>query len=292
MKTAPLVSIIFPAKNEGINVKKTLDSLFSTSADIPFEVIIVDDGSSDGCCDFLQTYKDKEKVKTITTKGVGASNARNMGAQQASGDYYIFCDAHLKFEDKWIDRLLAPLLEKKTDAITPAIAAMDNRRSIGFGQTLTPALSIKWNKRQQGLFETAVLPGGCFAISRTAFEDVGGFETGFVTWGHEDVEISIKLWLFGYRCHVEPSVTVLHLFRRKHPYTVTFDEVSYNLLRMAYSHFNKTRIKKCKRLLRGRNISQIEPKLLKSGILKQREEYFKKRKYDDDWYFKKFNINF
>ncbi|MBT2686885.1 glycosyltransferase [Bacillus sp. ISL-47] len=292
MTKTPLISIIFPAKNEGVNVKRTLDSLFSISTDYPFEVILVDDASVDGCCDFISTYSKKDLIKLVKTKGAGASNARNIGADQAKGDYYFFCDAHLEFEDKWIDRLMEPLLSGKTDAVTPAIASMDNPKSIGFGQTLTPSLSIKWNKRQSGLFETAVLPGGCFAITRSAFEAVGGFETGFKTWGHEDVEISIKLWLFGFKCHVQPDVTILHLFRKKHPYKVKYVEVNYNLMRMAYSHFNDARIYKCRKLLRGKYRRLIEPRVIKHGVLKQREEYFRKREYDDDWYFGKFGIDF
>lgn len=292
MTAHPLISIIFPAKNEGKNVKTTLDSLFSVKTNYPFEVIVVNDGSIDSCCDFLQTYHKKEQVKLIHTTGIGAANARNLGAKNASGDYLIFCDAHLQFEDWWIDELLQPLLTGKTDAVTPAIATMGNSKLIGYGQTLKPNLRIKWNPRQNDLFETAVLPGGCFAIPRTVFENVGGFETGFKTWGHEDVELSIKLWLFGYRCHVQPNVKIIHLFRKAHPYKVSHDDIYYNLLRMAYSHFNTARIQICRKLFVPRNAKDIESQVLQDGVQIQREAYFKKRKFNDDWYFRKFNINF
>lgn len=43
---------------------------------------------------------------------------------------------------------------------------------------------------------------------------IGGFEHGFKTWGREDEEISLKLWLMGYKCAVEPACTVLHIFRQ------------------------------------------------------------------------------
>ncbi|HAJ4019679.1 TPA: glycosyltransferase [Escherichia coli] len=46
----PMVSVIFPVKNEGINVKNTLDSLQKMKTDINYEVIVVDDASEDGCC--------------------------------------------------------------------------------------------------------------------------------------------------------------------------------------------------------------------------------------------------
>ncbi|WP_282171267.1 glycosyltransferase family 2 protein [Cytobacillus firmus] len=292
MNLLPMISIIFPVKNEGENVKNTLESLFSTKSNFPFEVIVVDDASEDGCCEFIQSYQHKNKINLIKTNGVGLANVKNIGANHSAGKYFFFCDAHLGFEDNWIDRLMEPLLTNHTDAITPAIASMENPDSIGFGQSLNSDLTIKWNQKKNELFETAVLPGGCFAISKKAFEDVGGFEKGFRTWGLEDVEISIKLWLFGYRCHVEPNVTILHLFRKKHPYKVRQEEVNYNLLRMAYLHFNEERIHKCKKLTKRKYLRRVEPIVLADGAIKQRESYYKKRKFDDNWYFKKFGINF
>ncbi|MGM7719632.1 glycosyltransferase family 2 protein [Metabacillus sp. Hm71] len=292
MKPYPLISIIFPTKNEGENVRLTLDSLFSTQTKHEFEVIVVDDGSTDGCCSFLKTYQNNDRVKLIPTKGIGAANARNLGAEKASGEYLIFCDTHLQFENWWIDRIIETLISEKSDAISPGIADMDHPDSIGYGQTLSPKLETRWNSKQHSLFETAVLPGGCLAITRTVFDNVGGFEAGFKTWGHEDVELSIKLWLFGYRCHVLPEVTILHLFRKKHPYIVRNNDVYYNLLRMAYLHFNDVRIQKCKTLFSQRKAKIIELQVLQDDVIKQREIYFQKRKYDDDWYFRKFNIDF
>jgi glycosyltransferase involved in cell wall biosynthesis len=292
MNTRPEISIIFPAKNEGNNVKKTLDSLFSIQTRYPFEVIIVNDGSTDNCCDFLKNYQRSRKISLYETDGIGAANARNLGAKKATGKYLIFCDAHLQFEDWWIDRLLDPLLTNQTNAVTPAIASFDKQNFIGYGQTLKNNLRIKWNLRQNHLFETAVLPGGCFAISKEVFDSVGGFETGFRTWGHEDVELSIKLWLFGYRCHCQPNVKVLHLFRTVHPYKVSYDDVYYNLLRMAYSHFNQERIQKCKKLIVHGKAEEIEGKVIQDGVIKQRKQYFNKRKRSDEWYFHKFGINF
>ncbi len=292
MNTNPFVSIIFPAKNEGENVKTTLDSLFSTKTRFSFEVIVVDDGSVDKCCDFIEMYDNKDHIKLFHTKGVGAANARNLGAKNALGEHFIFCDAHLQFEDWWIDRLLEPILKGETDAVTPGIASMENPASIGFGQTLIPSLETKWNSKQSTLFETAVIPGGCFAISNNVFWSINGFETGFRTWGYEDIELSIKLWLFGFKCHVQPNVTVLHVFRKTHPYKIRLDDVNYNLLRMAFSHFNDVRIQKCLNMVNKRRNTLYKSLLQQSNVMEQRENYFQTRKFDDDWYFNKFQIDF
>ncbi|EWG09051.1 hypothetical protein PBF_20853 [Cytobacillus firmus DS1] len=290
MSATPQVSIIFPVKNEGANVKSTLDSLFSVKTHISFEVIVADDASSDGCCKFIDTYK--HKVKLIRTNGIGAARARNLGAEHTKGKYLAFCDAHLEFEDYWLDGLIVPLEKRHTDAVAPAIAAIGDPKFIGYGMSLSRNLRIKWNKKRPGLFDTAIIPGGCFIIFKKVFFNIGGFEKGFRTWGHEDVELSIRLWLFGYRCSVLPEVRILHLFRKSHPYQVSNEEVSYNLLRMAYSHFNYERIEKCKKLITGVRPAIIEKQVKQDGVLRQRHKYINRRKYDDDWYFRKFRIQF
>lgn len=291
-KRKPLISIIFPAKNEGDNVKTTLDSLFSVKVKSLFEAVVVNDGSEDKCCDFIHSYPHKDRVLLIDTKGAGAAKARNLGAKNASGEILIFCDAHLQFENWWIDHLIEPLKTGKTDAVTPGIASSADPSIIGYGQTLTSRLETRWNLNKNTLFETPIIPGGCFAISKTVFNKVGGFEQGFRTWGYEDIEFSIKLWLFGYRCHAEPRVSIIHLFREKQPYIVRSDDVTYNLLRMAYLHFNDHRIQKCLNLINMKK--SIRRKLLndQSDLLIKRQTYFNERVYNDGWYFNKFNIQF
>ncbi len=77
------VSVIIPAKNEGTNVKMTVDSIINNSSTIPYEVILVDDGSQDDCCRFLVDdpgYWQGKGVKLIKTNSVGSANARNTGA--------------------------------------------------------------------------------------------------------------------------------------------------------------------------------------------------------------------
>lgn len=286
------VSIIFPVRNEGENVRNTLDSLFSTRISTPFEIIIVNDGSVDHCCDFIKNYPERECITLIETAGIGAANARNEGAKRATGNIFIFCDAHLQFEEGWLDRLLEPLHLGQTDAVSPAIGSIHKVDFVGYGQTLKSNLRIKWNEKPLGLKETAILPGACLAIKRAVFEEVGGFEQGFHTWGHEDVELSIKLWLFGFHCHVLPSVKVDHLFRRELPYEVSYDDLYYNILRMAYSHFSSERILRCKALIPSTKVGEIEWKVHQEGALAQRKEYARKRKRTDDWYFHKFKIPF
>ncbi|HHY22523.1 MAG TPA: glycosyltransferase [Bacilli bacterium] len=289
---ANLVSVIFPVKNEGKHIKNTIDSLRKCKTNHQYEMIVVDDASNDGCCDYLRENKEDD-VTLVSVGGVGAAMARNVGADHAKGDYYIFCDAHLFFEDYWIDRLLEPIENGFADATNPGIGDVANPSNVGYGYSWTSTLEPRWNTGKRELFLSPHLAGGCLAISKKAFDDIGGFERGFKVWGREDEEISLKLWLFGYKCAVVPSVKVLHVFRSDSPpFVITWDQVNYNLMRMAYSHFNEERIEKCKKIIKHSKPEKIVSDVLQSNVLEQRKAYFAKRKYDDDWYMKKFNIPF
>ncbi|WP_162835162.1 glycosyltransferase family 2 protein [Tumebacillus flagellatus] len=291
------VSIIIPVKNEGEHVRETLRSLQQAQTGWDYEVILVDDASTDGCLDFLAEQPSDlrlDSVQVVRTAGVGAAAARNAGAERAGGEFLVFCDAHLFFEDQWLDKLLEPILADVADAVTPGIAPHDAPDAVGYGQTLDPeTFQIKWNGKQAVPFPTALLSGACFAIPRRVFEEIGGFERGFREWGYEDVEISIKLWLFGYSCCAQPDVKILHVFRKKFPYLVNADSVDYNLLRMACSHFSEERIAACRQFLsRPERARYLLASLFENGVLQQRQRYFVRRKHADSWFFDVFEIDF
>ncbi|MCR8927478.1 glycosyltransferase [Priestia megaterium] len=287
-----LVSLIIPVKNEGQHIQNTIKSALEVRTNYSFEIVVVDDNSSDGCCEFLNNYSSAIQIKLIKSKGIGAARARNLGAKNSSGEYLIFCDAHVCFEDFWIEGLLQPIHDGIADGTTPGIADIERPYYPGYGQTLNKHLGVEWQVEKTDPFPTAVLPAGCYAVSRATFFDIGGFDKGFQVWGHEDVEISLKMWLFGYTCYVQPSVTILHIFRTKTPYPLKYEHVYFNMLRMVYSHFKKERIYKFREIIGNHYLSRVEPWVLKSGVLEQRKLYIARRKYNDDWYMDKFSIDF
>ena len=293
-ESMPLISLIFPAKNEGDYVRSTIESALKVKTNYPIEIIVVDDGSIDGSCDFITSFQhdNNTRIELIRTDGIGLARAKNLGAEYSKGEYMIFGDAHLIFEDFWIDLLIEPIRSKQADGTTPGIAPTTTPNVAGYGQTLNRELGIQWNARKESLFETAILPGGCFAVSRNVFFDIGGFDNSFKVWGYEDVDFSLKMWLFGYRCLAQPKVKVLHLFRQNFPYQVSWEDTYYNMLRMAYSHFNEGRIEKTKKLINNSETVYIEALVIQSGVLEQRTANFARRKYEDDWFMGKFAIPF
>lgn len=287
----PLASIILPCKNEGQNIINTVNSMLKAKGDFPREIIVVDDGSTDGCC--LALNPPPKGVLLTTTTGLGAAQARNVGARLAQGKYLVFCDAHVFVQDYWLEHLLQPLIFGEYQGICPGIAPVENPELGGWGQTLKEDFGVKWLPPVSKITPVPILPGGCLAVTREAFEYTGGFDDGFRVWGHEDVEFSLHLWLCGFSLAVNPAVLVLHVFRPKHPYPVTYDHYYYNILRMAYCHFSQARQEKIATLARkSLNFSELYQHMLENGAPTRREHCHLIRKHDDDWLFNKFKIDF
>lgn len=295
-RVAPRVSIVIPCKNEGANMKMTVDSILESLPEKLAEIIVVDDDSADDCCKFLHSGRSYRQIKLISTTGVGAARARNLGAAAASGEFLIFCDAHITVPEGWVETLINNFSLLEAGAVAPAIGSLAEPAKTGYGLTWNSQLEAIWLPPPRDFKPSPVpfLPGGCLAVRADAFNEVGGFDNGFQVWGYEDTELSLKLWLFGFSQYIVPVVKILHIFRQIHPYHVNMNHVHYNMLRMAYSHFKEERIERVLDLFNKSNWQKkrLTNRVIGDGAMEQRQSYFARRVHDDDWFMNKFIICF
>jgi GT2 family glycosyltransferase len=128
-------------------------------------------------------------------------------------------------------------------------------------------------------------------MRRDVFEAVGGFDPGLVIWGMEDAELSLRLWTLGYECALVPAVDVAHLFRPAHPYRVDWEVVLHNLLRVAAVHFGGARIERLVACLTANSAFPAAFARLAAGDAWARRAAFQaERRYDDDWFFRRFDM--
>ncbi len=99
-----LLSIIIPNYNNEKYINRCLNSILCADSD-EFEVIFVDDGSSDGSIEVLQSYEDK-RLKYYTQANQGVSSARNKGISYANGIYVTFCDSDDYYIENAVDDLI------------------------------------------------------------------------------------------------------------------------------------------------------------------------------------------
>lgn len=289
------ISIIISCRNEVNNLKKTVDSILNSKNRLSFEIIIVDDGSEDGSCNFINKTTDYYKnIKLIFSKNIGIAPARNLGAKASKAKYLFFCDAHISVPDYWLDSMIQTLEDNNGDAIIPAIKNMENEDR-GYGGIWNSNLEFVWLKKPESTCSEVPLAPGCvFGVKRDVFEKVGGFHSNLKLYGVEDQELSLRLWLFGYKILIDTEVEVNHLFKANNSYKITNSDLIHNYLCLAYLHFNYNNLVKILELLKvsaGFNIA-FTNLIINEDLLKQRKEYLLKRKFDENYYFQKFNIPF
>ncbi len=114
-KSNPAVSVIIPVYNAEKYLRECLDSLLvQTMTD--FEILCVNDGSSDNSPLILEEYAAKDKrIRVITKENQGCGPARNIGIDQAQGEYLIFLDADDFFEKELLEKLYKRAKEKDAD---------------------------------------------------------------------------------------------------------------------------------------------------------------------------------
>jgi glycosyltransferase involved in cell wall biosynthesis len=101
-----MISIIIPTYQHGNEIKQCLDSLLSQTLR-DFEIIVVNDGSTDNTESVLDKYQDR--ITVITQNNHGSNVARNNGAKRAKGDYLLFCDADIVAEKDMLLEMKAVL---------------------------------------------------------------------------------------------------------------------------------------------------------------------------------------
>ncbi len=141
------VSVIIPVYNEIAVIENCLESLKKQT--VPLEIIVVDDGSTDG----------SEKFATLKQKHLGPGAARNFGASKATGDILVFVDADMEFEPDFIEKLVAPIGSKiiGTYSINEFLLNKDKPLArcwnLNFGRSVEKTEARGYAKKATGLYK-------------------------------------------------------------------------------------------------------------------------------------------
>jgi glycosyltransferase involved in cell wall biosynthesis len=198
------VSVLIPCFDVARYLGEALASALA-QVPAPFEIIVVDDGSTDGSAEVAERFG----VRVERLRGhSGAPAARNHGVRCASGDIIFFLDADIVAPASAIERAAALLDEHpEYDA---AFGSYDD--DPGVRTTLSRFRNLLHHyTHQTGNREATTFWTGCGLVRRAAFESVGGFDD---TWrGVEDIELGHRLRLSGHRILLDPTLQVKHLKR-------------------------------------------------------------------------------
>lgn len=191
----PAVSVVIPLYNKAPHIKRTLASVFCQSFQ-DFQIIVVDDGSTDGGAEIVEAVNDP-RLTLVRQKNQGVSIARNVGIQHASAQLIAFLDA----DDEFTEHYLSTIIELNTrfpDAIGYALnyvyVSSEGRETVAIDSVeascsldLPGFLSLA--KKQTPIFTSS------FTAKRTGLIEAGGFPAG-VKLG-EDLDTWIRLLMIG-----------------------------------------------------------------------------------------------
>jgi cellulose synthase/poly-beta-1,6-N-acetylglucosamine synthase-like glycosyltransferase len=107
--SSPEVSVVIPAWNEEVNIVRTLDSLSKSKTSIPFEIIVVNNKSTDRTQEALDKIPN---VKSVFQPVKGCGPARQIGQENARGKFVLMADADCFYPPNWIDKMVNALQEK------------------------------------------------------------------------------------------------------------------------------------------------------------------------------------
>jgi len=207
----PKIAVIIPAKDASRTIKKCLESVLNL--DYPdYEVIVVDDGSSDITPRLLSQYKDKLKI--ITTQGIGPSAARNLAANQTQADYLAFTDSDCLVDSQWLRELYRGFLEYPKAVACGGIQRLPQdatkfEKAVFAFLKKAGFISDYMRPVKTSLIQKVGHNPCCNVIYRKeTFIGEGGFLENF--WPGEDVELDRRLALRRYRHAFNPAAIVYH----------------------------------------------------------------------------------
>ncbi len=199
----PSISVVIPVFNDAENLMHCLDALRHSSVE-DFEVIVVDDGSTD---DSARIARKADAVLVSTGRQMGPATARNLGALEAAAPLLFFLDADVCAHPDTLSHAVSEL--DAHPEVAAVIGSYDDspleERFISQYKNLFHRFVHQTARREAGTFWT-----GCGAIRRDVFVSMGGFDTSFRRPSIEDIELGVRMIRAGHKIVLCPDMQVQH----------------------------------------------------------------------------------
>jgi glycosyltransferase involved in cell wall biosynthesis len=192
-----MISVVLPVRDGLPWLEGQLDALAAQLCEMPWEVVVADNGSRDGSMATAQSRADRDTRMRVLDASArrGPAAARNAGVRAARGELLAFCDADDVVQPGWLQACVAALADADVVAGIFDMATLNGRP---LGATVPAATS-----------QLGFLPAGLaanLAVRRQAFEAVGGFCEDLLVG--EDIDLSWRLQLEGFRFAVARDALV------------------------------------------------------------------------------------
>ena len=211
-----LASVIIPNWNGAAHLVDCLGSLErQTFAD--FETVVVDNGSTDASLDLLA--QDYPWVRVIPlAENLGFAGGCNTGIEQTSSEIVVILNNDTEVEPEWLSELLAAMeAHPRAGMVTPKVRLWDDRQRLHTTGDLTRCNGIPdsrgvWEE-DRGQYDDQIYVFGAAGVApafrREMLDEIGLFDADFGSYC-EDVDLSWRAQLLGYRCVFAPRAVLYH----------------------------------------------------------------------------------
>ncbi len=202
IKDNALVSIIIPVFNKVEFTKQCIENLALNTAYKPYEVIIIDNSSSDGTGEFLESLEGDVKIITNDTN-FGFARSNNQGAKVAKGKYLMFLNNDTIPQPGWLDNMVKIMKERPDVAVVGSkLIYPDNTiQHAGVAFDVTDS-SVRLSHIYKGfdkehkavnyIREMNAVTAACMLVRKNLFLNIGMFDEGFLN-GYEDVDFCLRV---------------------------------------------------------------------------------------------------
>ena len=220
---SPLVSVLIPNKDQKESLKKCLDSVFEKTTYSNYEIIIIENNSTES--ETFAYYRELQKrsnVKVITWKeGFNYSAINNFGEKEASGDYLLFLNNDVEvINPRWMEEMLGNCQRPEVGITGAKLYYPDDTIQhagtiIGIGGIAGHAFLNMPRSRTGYLHKASIqmnlsaVTAACMMMKRSVFEQLGGFEEK-LTVAFNDVDLCLRTVQAGYLVVYNPKVELYH----------------------------------------------------------------------------------
>lgn len=217
-------SIIIPVYNRPQEVDELLESLCGQTIK-DFEVVVVEDGSTEKCESVCQKYSDRLTLNYYFKPNSGPGPSRNYGAEHSQGDYLIILDSDVIVPDNYLEIIQKELESSPCDAFGGPDRAHASftpiQKAINYSMTsFFTTGGIRGGKQKLDKFYPRSFNLG---IKKSVYEALGGFAP--MRYG-EDIDLSTRIFSNGYSCRLFPDAWVYH--KRRVKFSSFFRQVKHS----------------------------------------------------------------
>lgn len=249
------LSIVIATWNAADLLERCLHSIYKNTHGASFEIIVVDNASTDGTLEMLAAFPEIKVIRNQTNRGVAP--ARNQGMKEAEGRYILLLDADTIIMERALD-ILVEFMDNnpKVGLAAPKLISPEGElqltcrhfpnvfskilRRIPFSfaeEMLREEFLADWD--HNSVREVDYVIGACQIIRREAFEDVGLLDD-HIFYGPEDVDYCIRMWRKGWAVCYNPFAVVVH-YERRATKTKLFSRLTWLHLKGLVYYFIKYR---------------------------------------------------